>query len=204
MRLSPRNRLILIVLAVVIAIVALAVLLVLPQFGRLRALDVNINTADDQVQQAQSLLAKRQEAKDNAAFTDAALLQLAAAVPENPDLPSLIIELQNLAYENNVQIRRIEPGAELVQNAGFVTIPLEMEIWAPWTENVDFVQRLQKLTRQVRIVKTENGVLSDSDQEDALEALPDYAVRNVITLETYVIPAGAGSASGVPAPPSGQ
>ncbi len=119
MKLSPRYTLILVSLGILLVVIVAAVVLVVPQFTKLSELDANIGSADEQIAQSQNLLRERQQAKDNAAFTDAALLELAAAVPETPDLPSLIIELQDIAYESNVQIRVIEP-ADLEQGAGFV------------------------------------------------------------------------------------
>jgi Tfp pilus assembly protein PilO len=195
MKLSPRYTLILTAVGVFLSVVVLAVVLVVPQFGKLADLKMQIGTADDQVQQAESLVQARQEAKSNAAFTDAALLELAAAVPENPDLPSLIIELQDVAYQSNVQLRRIVPG-DMVQSTGYVIMPVEIEVWGEWTDSVDFVQQVGRLSRQVRIVQTTTAVLDEGDLEEALDEIEDYGVSTVLQLETYVIPAAADSQTG--------
>jgi type IV pilus assembly protein PilO len=197
MRLSPRLALILTAVAVFVAVVVLAAVLVVPQFGKLGDLEQQIDSADDAVSQAENLLKARQQAKDDAAFTDAALLELAAAVPENPDLPSLIIELQDVAYQSNVQLRGIEPG-EMVQNAGYVTMPVSVTVWGDWADTVDFVQRTQKLTRQVRMFEVASQVLDEGDNEEAVEDLEPYSVETQLIVETYVIPATSDATATVP------
>jgi Tfp pilus assembly protein PilO len=181
---------------VLAVIVVLALVLVVPQFGRMSDLDNQIETADSQISEAEALLKTRQEAKEGASSTDAALLELAAAVPEQPDLPSLIIELQDVAYDSNVQLREIEP-ADLVQAEGYVTMPLSITVWGDWADNVDFVQSLQELTRQVRVVEAGSEPIDEADTERATESLDTYSVETNMLLEFYIIPADSGQAGSV-------
>ncbi|HSK47990.1 MAG TPA: type 4a pilus biogenesis protein PilO [Coriobacteriia bacterium] len=202
MKLSPRYTLILVALGVLAVVVIAAAVLVVPQFRRLSEVETMFASVDDQVTQAETLLQTRQAAKEDAAFTDAELLELAAAVPETPDQPSLIIELQDLAYESAVQIREVEP-TDLVQGNGVVAMPMTLTTWGTWTDTVDFVQRLRRMSRQVRIVEVDSGVVDESTTDEGVEDLPPYSVECVLQLETYVIPS-AESTSSVPAPPPGQ
>jgi len=199
MRLSPRLTLILVIVGVVLVVVVAAVVLVFPQISRMTNVEGQMSSLDDQVTQAENLLAARQEAKDRAAFTDAALLELAAAVPENPDLPSLIIELQDRAYESNVQLRVIEPS-DLVQESSWVSMPITVTCWGSWADTVDFVQQVRKMERQVRIVETSSDLLDEEESaNDAVEPLDEYSVETQLIIETYLIPSSE-SSSTVPAP----
>jgi type IV pilus assembly protein PilO len=201
MKLSPRYTLILTAVGILVFVVILAVVLVVPQFGKLAEIESMIGDADDQAAQAESLLTARQEAKEQAAFTDAALLELATAVPENPDLPSVIIELQDLAYDCNVQLRVIAP-TDLVQSTGYVTMPFEVEVWGSWADAVDFVQRVEQLERQVRIVESTTQVLDEGDLLEAVDDLDDYSVTTTLLLESYVIPASPDQTGTVPPAPA--
>lgn len=193
MRLTPRYRLILTIVAVTVVVVVAALILVLPQFGRMAELDQQIQDANNQIDQAQTLLKTRQQARESAAFTDAALLELLAAVPENPDLPSLIIELQDTAYASNAKLQRVEPQ-EIVPADGFMILPLRLDITADWVDSVDFVQRLQRLSRQVRVL-TINTVVA------APEADFENPVTTQIQIETYLIPTSQTPPAGAaPAP----
>lgn len=198
MKLSPRIALIATAVALLLGIIVLAVVLVVPQFGRLGELESQIQSADDSVDQAQALLAVRQEAKTNAAATDAGLIELSAAVPETPDLPSFIIEMQDVAYDSNVVLRSIQPE-EIVPNTGFVTVPVRVTVWGAWADCVDFVQRTQKLTRQVRVYEVNVGVVDQSDRELAVAELPPYSTEVQVLYYTYVIPP-ASETTGTAAP----
>lgn len=187
MNLSPRMKLLALVAALVVAFIALFVVLVLPQFGRYASLESDINEADNRVEEATTLLERRREAKENAASTDAGLIQLAAAVPETPDLPSLIIEMQDLAYENNVVIRQIQPD-EITRGEGFVTIPVRVLVWGDWADCVSFVQQSQKLTRQVRVFEVTADALDESDLTESIQELDLYSIEVAVLYHTYVIP----------------
>lgn len=201
MKLSPRYTVILTAVGVLAVIVLLAMVLVVPQIQRVNDLDEQIETADAQISQAEALLKSRQEAKERASVTDAALLELTAAVPENPDLPSLIIELQDLAYQSNVQLRAIEP-ADLVQAQGYLTMPLSIRVRGDWADSVDFVQRLRKLTRQLRVIEADSKVMAESDLTEGVEEVPQYSVETNLLIESYIIPAESGQTGSVPADPA--
>lgn len=201
MKLSPRYTLILTAVGILLAVVILAVVLVLPQFGRLAEVETQISTSQQQADEAQALLEQRQAAKRDAAATDAQLLELAAALPENPDLPSLIIELQDVAYECNVQLRLVEPQP-MTSGDGFVSVPLGLRIWGNWADSVEFIQRLQKLTRQVRVVDMTTDVLGEGDLIVGVEQLDPYSVESQIVLETYVIPSANATGTAVPPAPA--
>lgn len=199
MKLSPRVALIATGVGLFLAVVVLFAILVFPQFGRLSELETNINEADDRVDQARALLAVRQEAKENAAATDAGLIELAAAVPEMPDLPSFIIEMQDVAYDSDVIVRAIQPE-DIVQGNGFVIVPVRVTVWGDWADAVYFVQRSQKLTRQVRVFEVTAGVVDDSDRAAAVAPLEPYSTEVSVLYNTYVIPPAAETSGAAPAP----
>ena len=127
MKIGPREQLILVIVGLFVVLVAVAALLVWPQYQKQKSLDDQIAAAEQQLQTSKTLLAQRQEIKNRAAATDAQWLRLASLVPENPDLPSLIIELQDVAFASGVQIVGMTP-AEPSESADktYVIIPLEV------------------------------------------------------------------------------
>lgn len=202
MNLSPRNKLIALAVAVVLVVVVLVAVLVLPQFGRLKDLSAQIDQANTEAAAAKTLLEQRLQVKNQAAVTGNALLQLANAIPENPELPSLIIELQDAAYASGVSMRNVTPLPP-VQNEGetFVSVGLGMQVWGTWSDTVDFLGRLRSLGREVRVQRFESGVLGEGDGEIAgIKMPPYYQIRTDISVMTYVIPAGSAGATATPAP----
>jgi len=202
MKLTPRNRLIIVAVGAGLVVVLLFVVLVIPQFGKMGELGSDIEAAEQEAQAATALLDQRREVKDAASVTDATLIQLNNAVPENPELPSLIIELQDVAYSSGVSLRGVIPD-EPLQDDGqpFVTLPVDVETWGTWSDTVDFLQQLRGLARQVRIVEYEAVLLDETAATDAnIELPPYYQVKLNAKLEVYVIPASSDSTSSVPAP----
>lgn len=191
MKLSPKMTVVITAVGVMLVVVLTAVLLVLPQFGRLSELDKQVQASENGIDQAKTVLQSRQASRDEAAVTDAALLELVAAVPENPDLPSLIIEMQDLAYESNVRVKTIKPSG-VTPGTGWLEMPLEITIDGDWADTVDFIQRLQQLTRQVRIKGVDSVLM-------AIDSQPTN-VQTTIELTTYLIPSAKSSSTATPQP----
>lgn len=206
MTLSPRNKLILTAALVVALVVALALALVVPQVRRLGEMRLEIEAAIDRMNAAQTLLEQRREIRSRASVTDAKLIQLAVSIPENPDLPSLIIDLQDTAYDAGVVIMSITPGEpEFKEKAAYVGLPLIVEVWGTWTDTVDFMQRLNTMERALRTSGYTVEVLPAPQEgattnEAGLKYPPYYQVRTTLQLTAYVIPSPEASAT--PAVPS--
>jgi len=200
--LTPRNRVIALAAVAGVIVILLFAVLVIPQFGKLSANSAEIEKAEQQSQAATLLLDQRREVKNAASVTDATLTQLNNAVPENPELPSLIIELQDVAYSSGVSLRGVVPGAPIQdEGADYITVPIDMETWGTWSDSVDFLQQLRKLSRQIRVVDFEAALLDESAATDAkIELPPYYQVKMTSKLEVYVIPSDVSEPSSVPAP----
>lgn len=186
MKIGPREQLILVVVGCVVVLIALAFLLVLPQFQKLGDLDAQLASAQQQVSTAKTLLAQREEIKNRAAETDAKWLRLANMVPESPDLPSLIIEVQDEAFDSGVQLQSMTPGA-LVASPSFQAVPISMNIIGTWSDTVDFLQGLMKLDRGIRVVSFNSGV--SPTIANANPTLPNYSESTSVQIEAYMIPA---------------
>lgn len=206
MNLAPRNRLIVTAIAAVLVVVVLAVVLVFPQFRQLAEVRMGIAEAIDRSESAKTLLEQRRQIRNQASATDAKLIQLAVAVPESPDLPSLIIDLQDTAYDAGVVVMSVVPAKpEYAEGAAYVGLPMELEVWGTWADTVDFMQRLHKTDRELRTNRYLSEVLPAPSEEQESEAglnyPPYYQVRTTIGLRAYVIPsAEATSAPTVPTP----
>ncbi|NTW29089.1 MAG: type 4a pilus biogenesis protein PilO [Coriobacteriia bacterium] len=202
MTLSPRNKVILTIVGCVIAIAVLAVALMLPMYNELGKLDTQISTADQQAAVFKAKLAQRQQMKDQSASTNATWLQLTSAVPESANLPSLIIDLQDAAFASGVQLVALTPSAPTSPTAAaggvqattsaYLIIPVQLEIIGTWSDTVDYLQRIQKLTRSLRITEFTSTVSdNDTQAKKANATLPDYFEATSIKIEVYMISASA-------------
>jgi hypothetical protein len=124
MKLTSMQKMLGVVAAIVVVLIAAVVLLVVPKFSELAQLDVELQAAKDQVDQTKALLAQLDQARSNAALTQAELLALANQMPENPELPSLLIELQDVSNTAGVRFNRVVvPGDPARQVGGHPRLP---------------------------------------------------------------------------------
>ena len=204
MRIGPREQVLLVIAVVVLVLVALGVFLVGPELRKMSSLDSQISDARAEVAAAQTLLASREQSKSRAADTEAKWLRLANLVPDAPDLPSLIVELQDAAFDSGVQLLGVTPSPPKGA-AGYYAVPVQLEIVGTWSDTVDYLQRLTKLTRGVRVVDSSTSRVNDADVQTRENAtVPNYSARTVIKIEAYMIP-DSPSPTPAPAPaPAGQ
>jgi Tfp pilus assembly protein PilO len=202
MKIGPREQLILVIVGLLVVVAAAAALAVWPQYQKQKALDVQIAAGEQELQSAKSLLAQRQQIKNRTAATDAQWLKLSSLVPENPDLPSLIIDIQDVAFASGVQIVSITPAdpAPSADNA-YVSIPLQVSIIGTWADTIDYLKSLNELNRGIRESNFTASIAAVAPPQAGQPAIPDYSVSTQIQLEAYTIPASAESSpSAAPAP----
>lgn len=207
--LSPRNKLIVVAAICAVVIIGVGVALILPTYSKISVLNGQMDTAEKEYVSAKTLLEQRYQVKNQAAQTDARLIQLAVAVPENPDLPSLIIDLEDTAYQAGVVLRSVRPNDPVPpeEGGGYMGLPIDMEVWGSWSDSIDFIDRLSKMPRQLRINSFDVKLLSPPAPEEkasyGLSFPPYYQVSSSVKVTAYVIPAASAPASAA-VPPVGQ
>jgi Tfp pilus assembly protein PilO len=94
---TRRDRIVLIVVAVVAAIAASWILVVSPKRDQAAKLQTKVAAEQAKLDSARTTLAQNAAASKQYASNYAALARLGEAVPASDDIPSLIIQLQNAA-----------------------------------------------------------------------------------------------------------
>jgi hypothetical protein len=66
---------------------------------------------------------------------------------------------------------------------------VNVEILGTWADTVDYLQALMKLDRGVRLTNVNVTVVgSEAEVGRRNSTLPPYAVKTVVSMETYLIP----------------
>jgi type IV pilus assembly protein PilO len=206
MKISSTAEIIIAVALIALVTMAFVFLLILPQFGALAEQDRQLAQANQDIQSAQNLLAQRQSAKTRAAQTQADLMKLENQIPDDPQLPSLIIELQNIANEAGLDFVKVNPTKPAVQD-GYDTVPVSVVLQGRWADCTDYVRRLQKLDRQVRVLSVNltpiqsPNISAEATNADA-DRNPPVDLSATINIEAYSISSVSTTSSAVP-PPAG-
>lgn len=175
MKVGPREQIIIGALLIVLFAVAVFFLAILPKFGQIGELKAEAVSLEAQKADAQTLLDVRLSAKENAAKTQVELLDIASRFPDSPELPALIIELQDAA--NRAEIEFIQVTPDIPSTEGDVlSIPVTLVIDGSWQQFIDFLSEIRDLRREIRISEfSANGVPPEGAEGDGAAADPDAA-----------------------------
>ena len=152
MKLTSMQKMIIAIVAIVALAVLAVVLLIAPRFAELSALDVEAQSAQQSLQQAQALLGQLEQAKARASETQAELLKLGTEVPDSPQLPTLIIEVQDISNASGINVTRIGPQLPVgAEGKGYSEIVLDTTLQGTWADLLDYLRRLNRTTRLLRV-----------------------------------------------------
>jgi Tfp pilus assembly protein PilO len=115
---TRRDRIVIVVVAVVAAIAASWILVVSPKRDQAAKLQSKVATAQQKLTTAQTQLAQNAAASKQFASNYAALARLGEAVPASDDIPSLIIQLQDAADGARVDFQSLQNGSAAGGSAG--------------------------------------------------------------------------------------
>jgi Tfp pilus assembly protein PilO len=186
MKITSMQKMVVTVLAFLIAAALVVVFVILPQFAELDTLSQERAQAESQVQQAQAVLAQLEQSKTRSAVTEAELLKIGTQMPDSPQLPTLIIEMQDLANQSGVTVTSFAPSQPTPNSSGqFTEISMSTALTAKWDDLLDYMRRLNRTTRLLRTTNvTVNPEASTTTTGTAAEDIP---LTVSLTIKAFVI-----------------
>jgi type IV pilus assembly protein PilO len=175
---------------VVLALVAIlaVVFVIMPQFAMLTQLNADEAAAQASVQQANAELAQLESAKARAAQTQAELLKISTELPESPQLPTLIIELQDIANASGVDVTRFGPSQPApVAGGQYTEVPLSVTASARWDDLLDYLRRINGATRLLRVTSLQIAPPSASGGSTATVTQDNQILGLTLSMKAYVI-----------------
>jgi type IV pilus assembly protein PilO len=191
------------VLAVVVAAAAIF-LLVVPQFTQLGDLEARRLAAEQTMSQTQAKLAQLEQVKRGASETQAQLIKIGNQVPDNPELPTLVLELQSAADSAGLDFQSIKPAIPAdVAGAGYREILIQMKLQGRWADVLDFLRRTQQMTRGVRMVSVELLPAPPPAGAAVTTPTPDTPIdlTTNLTLKVYTMASTVATTAAAPAAP---
>lgn len=206
MKLTSIQKMIASAVLIVIAAVMVVAFVIVPQFARVAELEQQRAAAESRRQQAQAVLNQLEEAKKRAAFTDASLLKIGTQMPDSPQMPTLIMELQDIANAAGVDVTRLSPTQPTpVAGGQFTEISMALNATAKWDDLLDYLRRLNKSTRLLRVTSI---ALTPPASDEGTKTVKNPPLGLSLTLKAYVIgangvvSAASATSTGAPAAPA--
>ena len=192
-RLTPQVQLYIAIGIIVVLAGVFIFLAIVPKFQAVSNVEGEIATAEIELQTAEALLARRQGVKAQAAANEALLMQIANQVPDSPQLPATIIEIQDIANASGVELLTLSAGGiSTPPTAADGSVPpynvlsLAVSSKGQWSELIDFSRRLYRLERGTRVTDLAFTYTPETEIEDAF-------VSATGTIQVYVMaPASTG------------
>lgn len=153
---------------------------------RIDIADVNTQIEETQARlaSAQARLAQAQVTKEEGKRNQARLLELTKMVPETEEVPSLLLQIQDLADQSGIRFDSISPG-EVVDSEYLAAriLPLEVQFVGKFFDISDFVYRLEQMAGgpgRLLAIKSLTMKVTGEATEVAPGASPDLEVDMTI------------------------
>ena len=123
------------------------------------------------------------------------ILEYSKRLPSEDEIPTLVVQIEQIADEANVTQLSIRPGSPEAPPGGgdFSRIPITMSFEGTYEELQDFLLRLRNLARLVTVNEV-NYELAGKGGETTVSRGPENLLKVEVSAETYVQPA-AGEAT---------
>jgi Tfp pilus assembly protein PilO len=194
---SRRVRMILMALGLVVVAVLVWFFLLSPLRGDIKTTDASITDLQDKLTSAKLTLRQAETTKAEGRLNQARLLELAKMIPSSDELPSLLLQIQDLADQSGIDFISITPGeASEVEGASFQILPLDLTFTGTYFDLSDFVWRAEQMVAgpgRLLAIKSINLALSNAGAATAGAVSPGLDVN--LSLLAFLIPPGGTAAS---------
>lgn len=171
---EPRQRNILVggVALILLVLVGYYVFLLGPLREDLNERQAERQAKQQQLNQLESEIARLEEIQSRAPEIERQLLQLSRRLPEQPEIPTLVVQVQEIAEESGVTQLLVEPGEpeEPEDGGDYTIIPVTMSFEGSYEELQNFLLRLRNLTRLVTVETVVYEVAAEEGEETTPQA----------------------------------
>jgi type IV pilus assembly protein PilO len=143
---SRRMRMVLIGVGLLLVAVIAWFLLLSPMRGDIAALDTQIEQQRTELSSAQVQLAQAETTREEGRKNQARVLELAKMMPTAEEIPSLLLQIQDLAEQSGIDFVAITPGDSTASKVGdYRGISLDLEFTGTYFNVSDFIYRAENM-----------------------------------------------------------
>ncbi len=150
---NDRNLLILGALVILVLLIGFYFLLLGPLRSDYAQRVEEKNNKQSQLNQLQQQVSNLEEVRRNSPDTERQLLELAKRIPEQPEIPTLLVQIEEVSRAANVTQLSILPGTPEAPPGGgdFQRIPITMSFEGTYAQMEDWLRRVRNLARLVTV-----------------------------------------------------
>jgi type IV pilus assembly protein PilO len=159
---------------------------------------------ESQKQQLEQTAAQLENIRRNADDIERQILELSKRIPEQAEIPTLVVQIEEVARAADVTQLRIEPGDPQAPPGGgdFSRIPITMSFEGTYEQLQDFLLRVRNLARLVTINAVNyEPVEKRGGGETTVSRNVEDLLMVELEAEVYVQPAAGGDTTGGASPP---
>src|SRR5215213_954907 len=185
---TNRNLLILGALGIIVLMVAYYFLLMSPLLGRLQEQSQARKDKQAQLAQVQQDVNELEEVRRNSPEIERQLLELSKRIPAQPQIPTFVVQVQEIAGDAGVTQLLVEPGDAAAPAGGgdYQVIPVTMQFNGTYDQMQDFLLRTRNLARLVTVTDVSYCRVELFDDEHSCPVQPPEPIEETTTLDTGV------------------
>lgn len=164
---EQRNILILGVALLLLIVVGYYVFLLGPLREDLAERQEERDAKQEQVAQLDAEISRLEEIQGRAPEIERQLLELSRRVPEQPEIPTLVVQVQEISEESGVTQLLVQPDdpEEPEDGGDYTVVPVTMSFEGSYDELQDFLLRLRNLTRLVTVEEVVYETVEEEGEE---------------------------------------
>lgn len=142
---------------IVIAVVAVLILIIFtlllkPKISQLSEISAIQEQEEQEFNALNATIIRLKSIKQRAPEIEARLAELGKSIPETAEVPSLLVDVQDIANQADIDFLSIKPSS-LIEQDSYALLPFEITIDGYFYDLVDFLYRLEKLPRMLKVTK---------------------------------------------------
>lgn len=192
---QQRNILILGILALLLIVVGFYVFLLGPLREDLAERRAEREAKQTQLDQLEAEVARLEEIQSRAPEIERQLLELSRRVPEQPEIPTLTVQVQEIAEEAGVTQLLLQPEDPVEPEDGgdYTVIPVTMTFEGSYDQLQDFLLRLRNLTRLVAVEEVLYEAVEEEGEGTTQQSSGDERTLQIeLGTEVYAQPGEGG------------
>jgi Tfp pilus assembly protein PilO len=179
-------------LGVVVVALVVFFLLINPIRGDIGVLKLSIAEEEGRIAKANIKLAAAEDTKAEGRRNQARLLELAKMIPEDSEVPSLILQIQDLSTKAGIDFIKIVPGKAQPSGAAYQIVPLSLNFKGSFFDLSDFIYRAEQVVAGPgRLLTVKQLGLNPAEDTAGSSVTKETMLNITMTMYAFVLPAGA-------------